>query len=202
MSLTPYRDTLIVYKANTFSYSFTFEEDESPLDLTTLTNITVRFLNDNKTVFTHSVSGGELTISGASDNIISGSATDEVMDIGARSYDMEVIFDNSGAITTYVALDAQVIDRKNRNSTTTASFEVSITSSTGSIGGQPTVLYAETIEAKNAAEAAQLAAEQASSALLDGFFVERYNGSLQTIEFGPVLTVERYNGTVTTIEQS
>lgn len=131
----PFRETVNWIKGDTLQYSFTFNEDDSPLDLTSKDEITVILRNKNSTIFTHTVTGGELTIS--PNNKISGEASATVMDIANRSYDLIIYFDND-IKQTWVMFDVKIFDEHSKLHSSASDWTIDIDTTAGTVSGQAT----------------------------------------------------------------
>lgn len=131
----PFREDVNWIQGDTLQYSFTFNEDDSPLDLTAKDEITVILRNKNSTIFTHTVTGGDLTIS--PNNKISGEASSEVMDIANRSYDLIIFFDNDMK-QTWVMFDVKIFDENSELHSSASDWTIDIDTTAGTVSGQAT----------------------------------------------------------------
>jgi|11_taG_2_1085331.scaffolds.fasta_scaffold01196_4 hypothetical protein len=139
----PFRDDARFWQGDTLAYSFTFTEDDVDLNLTTFDDIVVEFKNRDTTVFEHSVSDGDLTISGGGNNKISGVASATTMDIAVRKYDMVVYFTSGTVKNTWVSLDVLIINENKSGSSTGSEFTVNIDTTATTVTGQASAVVVE-----------------------------------------------------------
>lgn len=158
----PFIEDIKIYKGTTFSYQFNFDENGSALDLTTLSDIEVIFSKPGQEIFKHTVSDGDLSISGTDDNELTGEASATTMDIAKRSYDMKIKFIFSdGTENIYVDFDASIIEGENQ---TAHEWNVDIdTDAETTSGEQLTGLTARAVTAADNAETAETNAVSAKN---------------------------------------
>lgn len=162
----PARLDFDLYRGDTFDYTLTFNENDSALDLTAINDISVKLYLPSQTIFEHTVSGGDLTISGADDNILSGVAYGDTMDIAIRRHFFEVTFIYSSSPqdeTTYAIGNPSVIDVSNQSGAGPFEFIINVDDSAGTATAQMTANYAAAVQAKNDAEAAESGSQTAES---------------------------------------
>lgn len=162
MSFTPAQlsPTPKHYKGDDFEYSFTFVEDSSALDLSNFDDVVIKLYNDNETIFEHSTADGDATISGASNDTVSGLVAGSVMDIAERRYYIDVYRTLDGKKRTYVSSNFDIVGSADAG--TANEWEITITNSTDSASGErATNVLALAVQYKNDAETAKTGAETA-----------------------------------------
>lgn len=144
----PYRADTRTYKGTTFGFSFTIKEDGSALDLTTLQKVQVKMFNGAGEVFDYDTDG-KLSISGSSNQTVSGTAAPDIMDIAKRLYYLELwLHYSDGTDDVYAVIDNQIIDASSSQSEGAHDFEIDIDTSNETVSGQPIAVLAEAIQAK------------------------------------------------------
>lgn len=155
-------------QGDAFSYSFQFQEDSSPLDLSAFDSITVTIYKGDTTVFEHTTAAG-LTISGADSNIISGVASNSDMDVATQGYYLDVQMSLDGKRDTYVSSPFQ-IEGPGRPGTA-HEWIINITNSTDTVSGErATNILALAVGVKNDVQALKDSIEASAivSASIDG----------------------------------
>lgn len=153
MPYSPFRANTQVYQGTTFGFSFTIKEDGSALDLTTLSKVEISFFQRNTTVLNDDTDGS-LTISGAGNNIVSGTISKSDMDISKRVWYLELrLHYPDGSEEVYAVVDVVVIDEESNQSQGPQDWVLDINNDSETVTGQVTSNLAEALQAKNDAQA-------------------------------------------------
>lgn len=137
----PYRKDVNWIQAQDLLWQFTFKQDGSAWDLSDKDEITVlltrnrdlsKVATDNE--WKQTLTGGDVTLSGADNNVISGAVSEADMSIGSRSYYF-IIYFNNDVKTTEVIFTVDVIDAQSGNSSA-SEWVIDIDTSSDTVSGQ------------------------------------------------------------------
>lgn len=166
MAFKPAQLDFTLYKGDTFDYTITINENGSPLDLTTINDIRVTLYNRGNTIFEHTVGDGDVSISGSSNEILSGVAYADTMDIAERSYTFEVTFIYSTSPLderTYANGTPEVISADDGQGSGPYEWVINVDDDAGTATAQMSANYAGALQAKLDAETAESGAQTAES---------------------------------------
>lgn len=151
---TPAHEIINIFKGDTFSYTFRFFENGGPLDLSIYTDISVSLFNIRKDVFSHTLSGGDIIVSGADNNIMSGTASAQTMQLPKQEYFLNARFTFAdGSTKTYISFWVNVIDVFDGIDSSPNEFDIYIDTSAGVASSeQISGLLAQTIQFAEDAE--------------------------------------------------